>query len=208
MFPDILLNAIDEKSVQKLVPTLFTDKILAHLLKLSSEDRRLRFGYNISDKSIEDYVKRMTATDIVFAVFDMNLDIIAMAHFAQLADGSAELGLSVNETARGQKYGTKLFSRAMLTAKVLGINEIFVQCLAENAAMQHIARKFTMDVETQYGESEGRLPLKSLTASELLQYALTQHLTIYDYAFKKQMSQFIQAKSMINFLGVGNGNGT
>jgi RimJ/RimL family protein N-acetyltransferase len=205
MIPKIILNAIDEKSVQKLSPSLFREQIEAHLLKLSDADRYLRFGYSIKDEGIIKYVNNMAANDILFAIFNTKMEIVAMAHFAQLDDGSAELGLSVNEEYRGRKFGFKLFSRAILTAKVLGINEIFVQCLAENKAMQHIAKKFDMHVVSQFGESEGRLTLNDASPSDLLQYALTQQLTLYDYTIKSQISAALEMKNILMGKYYGNG---
>ena len=206
MISNIVINAFNEKSVQKLTPCLFKNQIEKHLLKLSDVDRHLRFGYQIKDEAIQKYVERMSAQDIIFAIFNEKLEIVAMAHFVLLDDGSAELGLSVNEEYRGRNFGFKLFSRAVLTAKVLGINEIFVQCLAENAAMQHIAKKFDMKVVNQYGETEGRLSVENASPSEILQYALTQQLTIYDYTIKSQISQMLAMKNML--LGEYNhGNG-
>ena len=206
MIPNIIINAFDEKSVQKLTPTHFKKRICDHLLRLSEADRYLRFGYQIKDEGIQSYVDRMSEQDIVFAIFNGKLEIVAMAHFVLLDDGSAELGLSVNEDYRGKNFGFKLFSRAILTAKVLGINEIFVQCLAENKAMQHIAKKFEMKVISRWGEAEGRLEVDQATMSEIMQYALTQHLTIYDYTVKSKISQMLAMKNAL--LGVVNGNGS
>ena len=92
-----------------------------------------------------------------------------------------------------------------MTAKVLGINEIFVQCLAENTAMQHIAKKFDMHVVSQFGESEGRLTLNDASPSDLLQYALTQQLTLYDYTIKSQISAALEMKNILMGKYYGNG---
>ena len=195
MISEIILNSLNEQDVCKVNAHVFKTQILSHLKRLSDADRYLRFGYQIKDEGIDTYVERMTAADIVFAIFNYEMEIVAMAHFAQLEDGTAELGCSVDEEARGKNYGTKLFKRAILTAKVLGIKEIFVQCLSENKAMQHIAKKFEMDINTRYGETEGRLGMSDITPQEIIQYAFTSQLTMYDYAYKKHISNLAQIKN-------------
>lgn len=190
MITEMLNNVIDEKSVQKIMPQFFKKQIAEHLYRLEGEDRRLRFGYAIKNDAIDRYVDRMTEKDIIFAIFDLDMQIIALAHFSLLNDGTAELGLSVNKDNRGQSFGSKLFHRALITAKILGIKEVFVQCLIDNKVMQHLAKKHKMKLAIHYsaGEAEGRLEVEPPMPIEIVEHALTQHVTLYDFAFKANMS--------------------
>jgi RimJ/RimL family protein N-acetyltransferase len=190
MISQIMQNAIDERSVQKVQPSIFKKQIAEHLKKLQGEDRRLRFGYMVKDEGIDSYVERMSSKDIIFAVFDLDMQIVAMAHFSLLEDGTAELGLSVNSDRRGEQLGSKLFYRAILTAKILGIEEVFVQCLIENKIMQHLAKKHDMQVQTHYGtgEAEGRIDLEPATLRDVIEHAMIQQITMYDLAYKTNMS--------------------
>lgn len=201
MLSEIMINALDDGVIHRVSPAIFKNSILNHFLKLEPEARRLRFGYQITDAGIDTYVNRMIANqnaeNLVFVAFDDGLNIKALAHLALISDGTGELGISVLPEMRGKKLGLKLFKRIVLTAKVLGIKEIFVQCLSENSAMQSIARKMEMQVKTECGESEGRLKVQPITPSDVLQHALTHQITIYDFAIKAQMSHLKNIEKML-----------
>ncbi len=69
--------------------------LVAHLLALPAEDRRLRFGSSLSPESIANYVDSIDLVhDAVFGVYDDRLALVGAAHLA-FADDLAELGLSV-----------------------------------------------------------------------------------------------------------------
>jgi len=70
-------------------------QLLAHLLALDEEDRRLRFAHALSDDGVRHYVEDIDLSrDAVFVVTDANLAIVGAAHLAR-EDGQAELGMSV-----------------------------------------------------------------------------------------------------------------
>jgi RimJ/RimL family protein N-acetyltransferase len=158
-----------EISMQTLVPlTLRLNSedrraLLAHFLSLDAEDRRLRFGASISDTVIRDYVARLSfGRDGFFAVRDAHGRIIAAAHVA-ITESSAELGISVAPEHRSRGNGGALFARAVDFLRNRGIREVFVHCLAENAAMRHLAARHGMRLSSQGSESEGRLTLLPAT---------------------------------------------
>ena len=135
----------------------------AHFLALDRDDRRLRFGANIGDDGLRDYVARIDFEhDGVFAVQDETLRILAVVHVAR-SPGFAELGLSVLPAARGQGLGGTLFRRALVFLRNLGIESVFVHCLSENAAMMHMARGNGMRVESSGSETDARLALPPAT---------------------------------------------
>lgn len=188
MLTQFINNIIDEKSVQRITVSAFKDKILEHLLKLEGNDRRLRFGATLNDDAISRYIDNINPKDILFAIFDNDLNIIGLTHFAISADGSAELGLSVDASARGQSNGSKLFKRSLLMAKVMGIHELYIHCLSENAAMKHIASKYSMTVISEFGETQGCLNVSKITPVEMLEHAYIEQLTVYDFALKAHIS--------------------
>ena len=76
-------------------------QLLAHLLALDEEDRRLRFAHALSDDGVRHYVESIDLSrDAVFVVTDANLAIVGAAHLAR-EDGQAELGMSVLPQNRG-----------------------------------------------------------------------------------------------------------
>ena len=130
-----------------------------HFLALEEADRRLRFGSARSDEGIVQYVDRVDfVRDGVFAVHDDQLRWIAVVHVA-LSGATAELGLSVLPGHRGQGNGDALLRRAVVWLRNRGTLSVYVHCLAENAAMVHLARKNGMRIVYSGAESDGRLEL-------------------------------------------------
>ena len=130
-----------------------------HFLALGAEDRRLRFGSGMSDEGVLQYVERIDfARDCVFAVHDEKLAWIAVVHVAP-AGATAELGLSVLPGYRGQGNGDGLLKRAVTWLRNRGITTVYVHCIAENAAMMHLARRNGMRIAYTGAENDGRLEL-------------------------------------------------
>lgn len=138
-------------------------RLLAHFLALGPEDRRLRFAAPLADEAIARYVDRIDfARDCVFAVHDDDLRQVAVVHVA-LGDGAPELGLSVLPGWRGHGLGDALFRRAVTWLRNRAAGGVYVRCLAENAAMMHLARKNGMRIVHEGPETDGRLELESPT---------------------------------------------
>jgi RimJ/RimL family protein N-acetyltransferase len=142
-------------------------RILAHLLTLSEEDRHLRFGYAASDAQLAHYADLIDfSRDDVFGIFSRRLELVAMAHLAQLPPSTggdrvtqAEFGVSVLPRVRGRGFGSRLFESAVLHARNRHIDTLIIHALSENTPMLRIVRKAGATVERDGGESEARLRL-------------------------------------------------
>jgi GNAT superfamily N-acetyltransferase len=152
--------------------------VTAHLLALSSEDRRLRFGRALSDAALRDYVARIDFDrDAMFGFLAEDLSLGGAAHLA-IVDGVAELGMSVLAAYRRRGVGSALFQRASEFARNHRIRTLFMRCLTGNAAMMHIARKSGMKIVTSGGAADAYLPLNPGTiAAEFLRECLALNLT-------------------------------
>lgn len=147
----------------------------SHFVSLDGEDRRLRFGTQISDDGLRDYVARIDfERDGVFAVQDEALTLLAVVHVA-FSDDSAELGLSVLPGSRGKGLGNALFTRAVTHLRNRGTLEVFVHCLTENGAMMHLARKHGMRIIPAGMETDASLVLDPATAHSHLSEWLHDH---------------------------------
>lgn len=139
-------------------------QILEHLLRLSQDDRRLRFGVPLADDSIAAYVTRLDfARDAVFGVRDDGGTLSGLAHVARI-DDAVELGLSVDAAYRGRGIAKALFRRAKLHARNRGVRQLFMHCLSENAAMMHIAREAGMRIVIDGTDRDASLSLPPATA--------------------------------------------
>lgn len=140
----------------------------AHFISLDTEDRRLRFGYGISDDVIRAYVGRIDFEhDGLFAVQDDHLRLVAVVHIA-LAAGPAEMGLSVLRGWRGTGLGNALLGRAVTFLRNRGVLSVFMHCLSENASIVHLARKNGMRLANSGIESDARLELAPATVDSFV----------------------------------------
>ena len=131
--------------------------LTSHFLALDAEDRRLRFGNPIGNDAVRAYVEHLDfKCGGVFAYVDSRRRIVGVAHIAVTA-AAAEIGLSVLPRGRGKGLGTHLFERAAAFACERGVERINMHYLAENRAIQHIAVKAGMRIESHSGESDAYL---------------------------------------------------
>lgn len=170
------------------------DRLLTHFLTLDVDDRLLRFGQAAPDHVIENYVRSMDFTrDTVFGVFDHQLQLVGVGHLAYLpADGNgrtAEFGVSVLESARGQGIGTKLFERAAIRSRNTHVTTLYMHCLSRNSTMMHIAKKSGMKIEYAYGEADAYLSLEPADQTSIIAEMLQEQAAVFDYALKRQARQ-------------------
>jgi GNAT superfamily N-acetyltransferase len=164
------------------------DALRQHFHTLGPEDRRLRFGSTVADAGIDNYVAQIDFDrDAVFGVYGDELHLAGVAHVA-MADGTAELGVSVLPGYRGCGIGSALFERAGMHARNALVRVLFMHCLTENAAMMHIARKFQMRVVAGGGEADAHLELPPGDASSITREMMLERIALFDYALRSQVS--------------------
>jgi GNAT superfamily N-acetyltransferase len=163
-------------------------QVVRHLLRLPANDRRLRFGAPMRDSALEEYAAGIDfARDRVFGILRADLELSGMAHLALDPEAqTAELGLSVDPSARVKGYGYALLQRALLHATNRGCSALFMHCLAENDVMLHLARKAGLSVVIASGEADGRLALGEPTQAGVIKEAIEDQLALVDYLFKQQ----------------------
>ena len=172
-----------------------SERIAAHLLSLSQEDRYLRFGYMANDEQVQRYVDGLNyVRDDIFGIYNRKLELIAMAHLAFSTDAKlsscAEFGVSVLATARGRGYGSRLFDRAVIHARNEGVDMMFIHALSENTAMLNIARKGGARIERNGSESEAHLMLPPADLDSRMTEMVEEQIAQTDYRLKVQAKQF------------------
>ena len=178
--------------------TRHRDDIARHLLLLPPEDRRMRFGQQVRDDGVREYVARIGfERDSVFGIHAPDLALVGVAHVAlDPVQRIAELGLSVDLACRGKGYGFALLKRAVLHAANLGYRVLFMYCLAENRIMMHLARKAGLTLVIEYGETDARLALDRMTHGGILKEAMADQLALVDCMLKQQYLWLAQPKSV------------
>ena len=170
------------------------ERLLTHFLALDEDDRLLRFGQIVPDHVIENYVRAIDFTrDTVFGVFDNQLQLVGVGHLAYLpAEGdkrTAEFGVSVLESVRGQGIGSRLFERAAIRSRNTHVTTLYMHCLSRNSTMMHIAKKAGMKIEYAYGEADAYLTLPPADQSSIIAEMLQEQAAVFDYALKRQARQ-------------------
>ncbi len=164
--------------------------LLAHFLALNREDRRMRFGFIARDTSVERYVKDIDfEQDAVFGVQsgETGRQFDGIAHLA-FARHHVEIGVSVLEQARGQGIGSALVSRAVVHARNLGIEKLFMHGLSENDVVMRIARSLGISVVTIGCDSEASLAFPATGARSALRETAANAITLYDAELRLEMS--------------------
>ncbi len=167
------------------------ERLLTHFVELDDDDRLLRFGQVTPDHVIENYVRTLDFNrDTVFGVFDRQLKLVGVGHLAYLpAEGdarTAEFGVSVSESVRGQGIGTKLFERAAIRSRNTHVTTLYIHCLSRNTTMMHIAKKAGMKIEYAYGEADAYLTLAPADQNSIISEMLQEQAAVFDYVLKRQ----------------------
>jgi GNAT superfamily N-acetyltransferase len=146
-------------SIRKLWTTEH-DAFREHLLRLSKDERRMRFAHAVSDAFIADYASRMSENGSVVHAYIENGEIRAVAELRKLGDSwgiDAEAAFSVEGAHQDKGLGTELMGRVIRSARNRGVVKLYMSCLAENTKMQAIARKHEADLKFEYGEVIGEI---------------------------------------------------
>jgi len=171
------------------------ERIADHLMGLDEHDRYLRFGYSATDEQIRRYVDGLNFDrDDIFGIYNRKLELIAMAHLAFSSDPEhvecAEFGVSVLKKARGRRYGSRLFERAVMHARNEGIELLFIHALTENTAMIKIARNAGASIERIGSETDAYLRLPPATLDSRMSELFEEQLAQTDYRLKAQAKSF------------------
>jgi RimJ/RimL family protein N-acetyltransferase len=162
--------------------------IAHHLLQLPTEDRRLRFGQQIRDDGVREYIARLDfERDNVFGIHAPDLTLVGVAHLAlDPAQRTAELGMSVDPACLGKGYGFALLQRSVLHAANIGNRALFMYCLAENRVMMHLARKAGLTLVIEHGETDAHLKLDRQAHGGIVKEAMADQFALVDSLLKQQ----------------------
>jgi GNAT superfamily N-acetyltransferase len=142
-----------------------------HLLRLDAESRRNRFGLTLADELIEAYVASPTWRGAVlhgFMVDGVLRGVAELKPFAAAFSTEAEAAFSVEKPWQSHGVGSALLARTLLAARNRGIRQVHMACLADNARMQQLARKFAAQLSFDFGNVVGEVAAPHPTPLSLL----------------------------------------
>ena len=138
-----------------------------HLKSLTEEDKRSRFGFNITDYAIDQLILKMIyhpAEHELWVAYDRE-DVVGFGHMALNSDDSWELAVSVDSKHQRKGIGDNLIGEMLAWAKFHRISEVFMHCIEENKVIQHLAKKHKLETrERGHGQRTAAIdvPLPNL----------------------------------------------
>ena len=159
-------------------------RILAHLIALPEDDRRLRFGHQISEASMARYVRGIRFfRDAAFGVIDSQGQVLGFGHLA-MSDREAEFALSVSRAARRRGIGLELLRRAGEHARNRGHRVMTMVYMPENAALAALAQKAGMHIVREPSECRAYVGLEPGTPASLLEEAWRETFAAIDLGLR------------------------
>jgi RimJ/RimL family protein N-acetyltransferase len=156
-----------------------------HLLRLSAEDRRLRFGAPLDDAAIAAFVARISPWDSrIIAHLDQRLAVIAAVQITVVDGPLAEIAFTVDEAERGQGLATALTRRVLLWARNRNIPRACMHFLTENQPVRQLARRAGMAIRMHAGDSEGEIALPRPNALSIARELYAEQVGLWDYLVK------------------------
>lgn len=134
----------------------------AHLMRLDEACRRLRFGTQVSDAFLRDYVRRVDLRNtLVLGVFvDGEMRGAAeLRSFAATWCRDAEGAFSVEKPFRACGMGKAMMSTLVDCGRKLGVGEIYLALHPANHAMRKIAAAFAASMQCDGCELLARVKL-------------------------------------------------
>lgn len=148
---DYVVTTLDES---------FRGEVLAHFLALDADERALRFGHAVRDRTIAAYVAGIPfERDVTFGAYDMRLRLVGVGHLALASQDTvqdeAEFGVSVERAARRRGIAMTLMQCALAAARERAVRTFSLHFSSGNTAMHRIACAAGMTLEHAYGEVHG-----------------------------------------------------
>ena len=138
-------------------------RVLAHLLRLNAQDRRMRFCQSFSDANVTDYVANIDFDkSVCFGLFDDGQNLVALAQSFAYDDGGVrmlEAAFSTDAAWRCQGLGTVLFRQVTDFAAEQRMDRVIAQCLAGNRPMRALLRAVGAVCAVDDGEVTGQLEI-------------------------------------------------
>lgn len=136
-------------------------RIEAHLLRLSAEDRSLRFAAGVvTDDTIRRYVAAMPFDrDLVMGLVSKRGQVIGLVHgcvFDLRGQRHVEAAFSVDAEWRGHGFGTRLMQALVVRTEAEGGATLVATCAARNRPMRRIFEHAEMAMEREDDEVSAR----------------------------------------------------
>jgi GNAT superfamily N-acetyltransferase len=142
-----------------------------HLLRLDAQSRIDRFAMAVNDDFLFRYAEHcFGASDVTYGYY-VDGTLRGAGELSAVGDniigGSVEAAFSVETAWRRRGGGSELMRRIVRAARNRRAESLYMFCLASNAAMQGLARKFSADVRFETDALIARLLARSSSAASV-----------------------------------------
>jgi len=136
-------------------------RVEAHLLRLSPEDRSLRFAAGVvTDETVRRYAASMDfQRDMVLGVVSKRAWVIGLAHgcvFEHAGRLHVEAAFSVDSQWRGHGLGRRLMDAVLTRSAAIGGAMVVGQCALRNLPMRRIFERAEMTLTRNEDELDAR----------------------------------------------------
>jgi GNAT superfamily N-acetyltransferase len=137
-----------------------------HLLRLDPQSRHNRFGGAVADEFVAAYAAqpmRVRAVMHGFLVDRVLRGVAELKPFGAAFPTEAEVAFSIEKPWQSLGVGSALLERTLLAARNRGIKLVHMACLADNARMQQLARKYEAELSFDMGSVVGEVAAPQAT---------------------------------------------
>lgn len=142
-----------------------------HLLRLDPQSRFQRYAMTVNDEFLVRYAERCFGIDDVIYGYYVEGTLRGAGELraigSNIIGGSVEAAFSVEKPWRRMGVGTELMSRIVRAARNRRAESLYMSCLANNVAMQALARKFAADLRFEEDGSTGKLVARTPSAASV-----------------------------------------
>ena len=142
-----------------------------HLLRLDAQSRFDRFAMAVNEDFLIRYAERCFGfDDLIYGYYVDGVlrgtgELRAVGN--NIIGGFAEAAFSVEQEWRRRGVGTEMMTRIVRAARNRRADALYMSCLASNAAMQALAKKFSADLRIETDDTTGKLVARQPSAASV-----------------------------------------
>lgn len=174
-------------TVRRVLPHEYP-KYRKHLKALDRDSKTLRFANPLTDEVIDNLCDKWEKDfehNILFAIENDDLDLIAVAHIAIDERHEMELAFSVLKGYQGQGMGTHLMKRAIQWCRTHNFLHGSMVCLSTNSVIKHLCTKHGIKLTSEFGETLADIELDHPSLTTFVDEATSSNLAVMDYWGKR-----------------------
>jgi GNAT superfamily N-acetyltransferase len=180
--------------VRRVLPHEYS-KYRTHLKALDRDSKTLRFANPLSDEVIDTLCNTWENDhehNILFAIENSKLELVAVAHIAIDESSNMELAFSVLKEYQGQGLGTDLMKRAIQWCRTHNFLHGHMVCLSSNTVIRHLCKKHGIHMTNDHGEVLADIELDHPSLQTYWTEAQDSNLAVMDYLGKRMARGFVK----------------